>query len=81
MIKDFTKKFGSDFDLDKFRLELEKPIQQVYEEINIQCNNFLRTQKGLQYLLMKYPTLSTEQAIREYYSQVWIAENYDGTEF
>jgi len=67
--------------LDKFRLELEKPIQQVYEEINTKCNDFLRTQKGLQYLLMKYPTLSLEQAIREYYANVRIAENYNGTEF
>ena len=60
------------------KVELKKPIQQVYEEINTECNNFLKTQKGLQYLLLKYPTLSIEHAIREYYSQVWMAENYDG---
>ena len=58
-----------------------KPIQQVYEEINTECNNFLKTQKGLQYLLMKYPNLSMEQAVREHYAHVWICENYDGTEF
>ena len=58
-----------------------KPIQQVYEEINTECNNFLKTQKGLQYLLMKYPNLSMEQAIREHYAHTWICENYDGTDF
>lgn len=63
------------------RMKLEKPISEVYEEINAKCNNFLRTQKGLQYLLMKYPNFSTEHAIREYYSQVWIANNYDNMEF
>ena len=61
--------------------ELEKPIQQVYEEINAECNNFLKTQKGLQYLMLKYPTLSMEQAIREHYANVWMCENYDGTDF
>lgn len=63
-------KFGSDFDLDKSRLE--KPIEQIYEEINASCNNFLRTQKGLQYLLMKYPKLSVEQAVREYHVSTYI---------
>lgn len=58
--------------------ELEKPIQQVYEEINTKCNDFLKTQKGLQYLMLKYPTLSMEHAIREYYANVWMCENYDG---
>jgi hypothetical protein len=60
---------------------LAKPISQVYEEVNAECNNFLRTQQGLQYLLMKYPKLSLEQAIREYYVNTWMCENYDGTEF
>lgn len=59
------------------KVELEKSIEQVYEEINTQCNNFLKTQKGLQYLLLKYPKLSPIQAIREYYSSVYQAENYD----
>ena len=58
--------------------ELEKPISEVYEEINTKCNNFLRTQQGLQYLMLKYPKLSLEQAIREYYAHVWMCENYDG---
>ena len=73
------KGFGSDFDLDRIRLE--KSVSEIYEEINAECNNFLRTQKGLQYLMLKYPKHSLEHAIREYYSQVWMAENYDGTEF
>lgn len=66
--------FGSDFDLDKIRVE--KPISEVYEEINAKCNDFLKTQRGLQYLLMKYPKLSPEYAVREYYSQSFLAENY-----
>ena len=37
--------------------EISKPISQVYEEINAQCNDFLKTQKGIQYLLLKYPKL------------------------
>ena len=31
-----------------------------------EVNNFLRTQKGLKYLLLKYPNLSLPEAIREY---------------
>lgn len=58
---------------------LAKPISQVYEEINAECNNFLRTQKGLQYLLMKYPKLSPEQAIKEFRISAIIADNYDST--
>ena len=73
------KGFGSDFDLDRIRLE--KSILEICEEINYECNGFLRTQKGLQYLMLKYPTLSIEQAIREHYANTYIAENYDGTEF
>ena len=70
-----------EFNLNIPRMEpgmLAKPISQVYEEVNAECNNFLRTQRGLQYLLMKYPNLSMEQAIREYYAHVWMCENYDG---
>ena len=59
--------------------ELEKPIQQVYEEINTECNDFLKTQKGLQYLLMKYPKLSPEQAIKEFRISAIMADNYDPT--
>ena len=73
-----------EFKLNIPRMEpnmLAKPISQVYEEINTECNNFLKTQKGLQYLMLKYPTLSMEQAIREHYAHVWICENYDGIEF
>lgn len=58
---------------------LAKPISQVYEEINAECNNFLRTQKGLQYLLMKYPKLSPEQAIKEFRISAIMADNYDPT--
>lgn len=78
MKKEDIQKLISNSDIIKFRSELEKPILEVYEEINTSCNNFLRTQKGLQYLLMKYLHFSIEHAIKEYYSQVWMAENYDG---
>ena len=30
------------------------------------CNSFLKTRQGLQYLLMKYPTLTVKQAVKEY---------------
>lgn len=70
-------KFKSD-DINKFRLQVERPISEVYEEINTSCNDFLKTQKGLQYLMLKYPKLSPQDAVREYYSQVYIAENYNG---
>lgn len=72
------KELVSNSEIVKFRSEVEKPISEVYEEINAKCNNFLRTQKGLQYLMLKYPHLSLEHAIREYYASVWMAENYDG---
>ena len=58
---------------------LAKPISQVYEEINAECNNFLKTQKGIQYLLMKYPKLSPEQAIKEFRISAIMADNYDPT--
>ena len=37
------------------------------------CNNFLKTHKGLLYLCMKYPHLSLSQAINEYIKKcMWI---------
>ena len=37
------------------------------------CNNFLKTYKGLSYLRMKYPNLSVLQAIDEYIKNaLWI---------
>ena len=58
---------------------LAKPISEVYEEINRECNDFLKTQKGIQYLLMKYPKLSPEQAIKEFRISAIMADNYDPT--
>lgn len=40
------------------------------------CNRFLKTRKGLQYLLMRYPTLTLEQAIQEYKNKEAEAEFY-----
>ena len=37
------------------------------------CNDFLKTHKGLSYLCMKYPHLSVPQAINEYIKNaLWI---------
>jgi hypothetical protein len=58
---------------------LAKPISQVYEEINAQCNDFLKTQKGIQYLLLKYPKLSPQDAIKEFRISAIIADSYDST--
>lgn len=41
--------------------------KEAYERVNESCNNFLKTQRGIQYLLMKYPQLSLSQAVLEYY--------------
>lgn len=53
--------------------------KEAYECINESCNNFLKTQQGIQYLIMKYPQLTLEQAILEYYCDAMIADNYDPT--
>lgn len=59
--------------------EIAKPISQVYEEINTECNNLLKTKKGLHYLMMKYPKLSMEQAIREFKISAIMTDSYDPT--
>ena len=33
-------------------------------------NNFLKTRNGLQYLLLKYPTLDVESALKEFTTSV-----------
>lgn len=53
--------------------------KEAYERVNESCNNFLKTQRGIQYLIMKYPQLTLEQAILEYYCDAMIADNYDPT--
>lgn len=49
--------------------------KEAYERVNESCNNFLKTQRGIQYLIMKYPQLTLEQAILEYYCDAMIADN------
>lgn len=44
---------------------------QVFEEW---ISSILKTRHGLQYLLLKYPTLSIEEAIKEYKVSAAIAE-------
>ena len=71
-----------EFKLNIPRMEpnmLAKPISQVYEEINTECNNFLKTQRGIQYLLMKYPKLSPQDAIKEFRISAIVADSYDPT--
>jgi len=51
--------------------------KEAYERVNESCNNFLKTQRGIQYLIMKYPQLTPEQAVLEYYCDAMIADNYD----
>jgi hypothetical protein len=37
------------------------------------CNNFLKTRKGLSYLCMKYPNLSVSEAVNKYINNaLWI---------
>lgn len=50
-----------------------KPLSEAIEE---DCNDFLKSHKGLSYLIMKYPTLSCEQAIKEYKSGAYLATNF-----
>jgi len=40
------------------------------------CNRFLKTHKGLQYLLMKFSNLSLQDAIQEYKNKEAEAEFY-----
>ena len=53
--------------------------KEAYNRVNEKCNDFLKTQRGIQYLLMKYPHLSLTQAILEYYCNSMIVDNYDPT--
>lgn len=59
--------------------KLSISAKEAYEKINTQCNDFLKSQKGIKYLLLKYPTLSFSQAILEYYCSAMAADNYDPT--
>lgn len=53
--------------LNPIKLEL------TFEE---SCNELLKTRKGLQYLLMKFPNLSLQSAIKEYKLKMAEAEFY-----
>jgi len=52
----YNKNFGSDFDLDKARLEVTPESE---------ANNFLKTRKGLSWLCMRFPTSSVQHAVSE----------------
>lgn len=59
--------------------KLSISAKEAYRRMNESCNNFLKTQQGLQYLLLKYPKYSFVQSILEYYCSAMIADNYDPT--
>ena len=58
------------------KAKIAKSIKSVYEETEKEINAFLKTQKGLNYLSVKYPTLSVSEAIREYKINAYRALNY-----
>lgn len=61
---------------DQFDDELEKSPEEIYKEIEEDANNFLKTRKGLSWMLMKYPTLSVAEAIKEEHYMFHIADAY-----
>ena len=47
--------------------------EEVKKLVRKDCNDFLKTRKGLSYLRMKYPHLSVSEAINEYIkTALWI---------
>ena len=54
-------------------LDCSLSIEEAEEFVRKNCNDFLKTHKGLSYLCMKYPNLSVPQAIDEYIKEaLWI---------
>ena len=52
---------------------IQLEASQCEEIVRKDCNNFLKTRKGLSYLCMKYPNLSVSQAVNEYIKNaLWI---------
>ena len=49
----------------------------AFELIEEDCNNFLKSRMGLSYLIMKYPNLSIEHAIKEYKILAHYLEDHD----
>lgn len=49
----------------------------AFELVEEDCNNFLKSRIGLSYLIMKYPTLSIESAIKEYKINAHYLEDCD----
>lgn len=68
-VKSFTK--------DSIAEKLSISAKEAYRRVNESCNNFLKTQQGLRFLLLKYPKLSFNQAVLEYYCSAMIADNYE----
>ena len=54
-------------------IQLEASHEESEALVRKDCNNFLKTRKGLSYLCMKYPNLSVSQAVGEYIKNaLWI---------
>lgn len=54
-------------------IQLEASHEENEALVRKDCNDFLKTHKGLSYLHMKYPNLSILQAIDEYIKNaLWI---------
>lgn len=65
---DIYRKF---FPLNKVDISLSP--EEAEKIVKKDCNNFLKTHKGLSYLCMKYPDLSISQAINEHIKKaLWI---------
>ena len=63
--------YGKFLCLNKTDLSLSE--EKVEKLVRKDCNNFLKTHKGLSYLHMKYPNLSILQAIDEYIKNaLWV---------
>jgi hypothetical protein len=54
-------------------IQLEASHEESEAIIRKDCNDFLKTHKGLSYLCMKYPNLSVSEAVNEYVkTALWI---------
>ena len=55
------------------KVDLSLSPEEAEKLVRKDCNNFLKTRKGLSYLRMKYSNLSVPQAVDEYIKNVlWI---------
>ena len=54
-------------------LDCSLSIEEAEEFVRKNCNDFLKTKRGLSYLCMKYPKLSISEAVNEHIkTALWI---------